>query len=115
MQISVETRPEGRAIVRLDGQLDLLSTTAVKQHLLQTINNGDVWLVVDMSRVSFVDSSGLAALISGLKAARMAGGGMHIASPGEEVQNILEFTRIDRVMPISPTLEESLEKLVSET
>jgi len=90
------------------GKLDLLSTADVKQQLTQTVHNGSPRLVAELSKVGFIDSSGLAALISGLKTARMAGGDLRLVGAGVEVRNILEFTRLDRVLHIHDTLEEAL-------
>jgi len=108
MDIAIETRPEGIAVVRLNGQLDLRTTSTVKQRLNQVIAEGSTRLVVDFAHVTFIDSSGLAALISGLKAARAAGGDLSIANTSEEVTTIFEFTRLNRVMPLYATVDEAL-------
>ncbi|MCU1534627.1 MAG: anti-sigma factor antagonist, partial [Glaciihabitans sp.] len=56
-------------------------------------------VVVDLTRVEFMDSSGLGALVSGMKAARLAGGDLRIASPTEQVKLVLQLTNMDRVLP----------------
>lgn len=111
MDIAVETRPEGIAVVWLTGQLDLRSTGMVKQRLGQVIASGSTRLVVDFARVTFVDSSGLAALISGLKAARAGGGDLCLANASEEVATIFEFTRLNRVISLYPTIDDALAAL----
>ncbi len=108
MEMTVETRPDGVAIITMVGKLDLLSTAAVKQQLTQTVHDGTPRLVIELSQVGFIDSSGLAALISGLKTARMAGGDVYLVCPGVEVRNILEFTRLDRVLQMYDSLEAAL-------
>ena len=62
-------------------------------------------LVVDLDAVTFVDSSGLGALIGGLKAARQAGGDLRIARPGEQARAILELTTLNRVLRPHRTVE----------
>ena len=110
MDITIETRPSGAAVVTLSGRLDLLSAGEVKQQLTKAVADGRKKLVVDLSGVTFVDSSGLGALISGLKAARLAGGDLRIARPGEQARVILGLTTLDRVMKPYGTVEEALDE-----
>src|SRR3712207_4880902 len=98
MEVTVETRNGGIAVVRSVGRLDLLSAADVKQRLTDTVAAGRRRLVVDLGGVDFIDSSGLGALIGGLKAARLAGGDLRIARPSEQARTILELTTLDRVL-----------------
>ena len=107
MQIDVQGR-DGAAVVRLNGRLDLLSAPDVKGRLGQVVAQGDRRIVVDLNDVSFVDSSGLGALIGGLKAARQAGGDLRIARPAQQAQTILELTTLNRVLRPYATVEEAL-------
>jgi len=107
VQIDVQGR-DGAAVVRLNGRLDLLSAPDVKGRLGQVVAQGDRRIVVDLNDVSFVDSSGLGALIGGLKAARQAGGDLRIARPAQQAQTILELTTLNRVLRPYATVEEAL-------
>jgi anti-sigma B factor antagonist len=62
----------------------------------------------DLGAVPFVDSSGLGALIGGLKAARLAGGDLRLARPAEQAAMILELTNLSRVLRAHATVEEAL-------
>ena len=84
MEITINLAGEQAAVVQLRGRLDLLVASEVKQRLAKAVQDGFQLLVIDMSDVSFVDSSGLGALIGGLKAARMAGGDLRLASVGAQ-------------------------------
>ncbi len=108
MQVSIEKREGQVAVVTPDGRLDLASASEFKQTLNDIVEAGDRILVVDLSNVSFVDSSGLGALISGMKATRLAGGDLRIARVGEQARLILELTTLDKVIKIYPTVEEAL-------
>ena len=108
MDVTVEPRTEGVAVVRLAGRLDLSAAADVKQRLLETVVAGHPRLVVDIGEVTFIDSSGLGALIGGLKAARIAGGSLCIARAGEQARLILDLTTLDRVLRSYPTVEEAL-------
>ena len=108
MEVTVESRNGGIAVVRSVGRLDLLSAAEVKQRLTDAVAAGRRRLVVDLGGVEFIDSSGLGALIGGLKAARLAGGDLRIARPSEQARTILELTTLDRVLRPYATVEEAL-------
>ena len=108
MQISIEKREGQVAVVTPEGRLDLASASEFKQVLNDAVKAGDKIIVVDLSKVPFVDSSGLGALISGMKATRLAGGDLRIAQVGEQARLILELTTLDKVMKLYPTVEEAL-------
>jgi anti-anti-sigma factor len=62
------------------------------------VSDGYCKLVIDMTNITFIDSTGLGALISGLKATRKAGGDMRLACPGEQTLTLLRLTSLDRVL-----------------
>ena len=105
--MTINVRPSGEAVFQPVGRLDLLSASAIKQQFSQAVADGQKRLVVDLGEVSFVDSSGLGALISGLKSARAAGGYLRIARPSEQARLILELTTLHRVLPPYATVEEA--------
>jgi anti-anti-sigma factor len=63
--------------------------------------------VVDFSDVVFIDSSGLGALIAGLKATRRSGGDLRIAHVPEQVMTVLRLTNLDRVLRAHPTVADA--------
>jgi anti-sigma B factor antagonist len=108
MEISAERRDGGVTVVRPEGRLDLLSAAELKRLLVEEVGAGQHRLVVDLMGVTFIDSSGLGALIGGLKAARTAGGNLRLARAGEQALTILELTTLDRVLRPYPTVEAAL-------
>ena len=62
---------------------------------------------MDLSSTEFMDSSGLGALVAGLKTARQAGGDLRIASPSAQVQTVLSLTNLDRVLRAHETVEQA--------
>lgn len=107
MNIQVDERPDKVTVIALSGRLDLLSAADVKQRLADSVAGGRR-CVVDMNQISFVDSSGLGALIGGLKAARVQGGDLRIARVPQQARIILELTTLDRVLRPYSTVEEAL-------
>ena len=108
MEISAERRYGGVTVVRPEGRLDLLSAAELKRLLVEEVGAGQNRLVVDLLGVTFIDSSGLGALIGGLKATRTAGGNLRLARAGEQALTILELTTLDRVLRPYPTVEAAL-------
>jgi anti-sigma B factor antagonist len=107
MILQSEQGDNGITIVRMEGRLDLLTAADVKRDLADLIADGRRRLIFDLERVSFVDSSGLGALISGLKAARQAGGDLRIARPNAQVHTLLKLTTLERVLRPYETIEEA--------
>ena len=92
-----ESRQVGTStVVQPTGRLNMVAAPRLREQLHGLVENGSSRLVVDLSRTDFIDSSGLGALVSGLKAARQAGGDLRIAAPTAQVQSVLALTRLDR-------------------
>jgi len=108
MELMVDNRTGGVAVTRPRGRLDRLTAVELGRRLTAVIGDGSDRLVVDLAGVSFIDSSGLGALIGGLKAARKAGGDLRIARPDARARNLFELMSLERVLRIYPTVEEAL-------
>lgn len=83
----------------------MVAAPALRTELHGLIEGGNTRLVVDLSATEFIDSSGLGALISGLKLARQAGGDLRIAAPTTQVETVLSLTNLDRVLRAHPTAD----------
>lgn len=92
------TTDSGVTVVRPDGRLNMVAAPALRKQLHDLVQGGSARLVVDLSGTEFIDSSGLGALISGLKVARQAGGDLRIAAPTKQVITVLELTNLNRVL-----------------
>jgi anti-sigma B factor antagonist len=103
MESTVELLDAGVAVVRLAGRLNMVTAGELREQLATTIAAGNARVVVDLAGVDFIDSSGLGALISGLKTARQAGGDLRIAAPTEQVRLVLQLTNLERVLTPYPS------------
>lgn len=92
------TTDSGVVVLRPEGRLNMVVAPDLREQLHDLVRSGSTRLVVDLSAVDTMDASGLGALISGLKAARQAGGDLRIASPGEQATAVLELTNLNRVL-----------------
>jgi anti-sigma B factor antagonist len=107
MDQSVDLLEDGSAVLRLQGKLNMVSAPAVREAIVSLVSEGHPRVVVDLSGVPFLDSSGLGALIAGLKSTRQAGGDLRIASPTEQVRLVLQLTNMERVLTPYATAEEA--------
>ena len=79
------------------GSARMVTAPVLREQLHTQVQRGNLDVVVDLSGVDLIDSSGLSALISGLKAARQAGGSLRIARPSKQARSILKLTNLHRV------------------
>jgi len=100
MDVTV-TVEDGVAIIVMDGHLDALSAPQAKE-AFREYGSGQYHAIVDLAKVSFIDSSGLASLISGLKTFRAQGKQFRLAAVQPNVRQVLTLTMLDRAFDISP-------------
>ena len=92
------TAGDDYAVIRPEGRLTAPTVPQLRVAVDDLVAAGTARIVVDLSGTEFVDSSGLGALIGGLKAARLAGGDLRIAGVTEPVRRVLKLTNLDRVL-----------------
>lgn len=100
MQIEVTHNGDVCVITPLESRIDAYVARAFRAALLEQIEQGRTSLLVNLSRVQFMDSSGLGALVSALKRLGRAGE-LRVCGPTDTVRSMLELTRLTRVIPIA--------------
>jgi anti-sigma B factor antagonist len=98
MNFDTESIDTTTAVIKPKGRLTMVSTAGLRSLVAETVAGGQNHLVIDLSETEFIDSSGLGALVAGLKSARQAGGDLRIARPSDQVRTVLELTNLDRVL-----------------
>ncbi|MES2767357.1 MAG: STAS domain-containing protein [Bacteroidota bacterium] len=91
-------------------RLDAKVAVSFKEAMVEFINTGSTLIVLDLSGVDFVDSSGLGAIVSSLKVLGRKGD-IVIAGVGTSVLQMFSLTRMDKVFKMFPTQEEALQAL----
>jgi anti-sigma B factor antagonist len=109
MEIAVTKPDPGKATVTPVGRVDADNGSQLKTALQDLAAGGVLLIVVDLQQVDFMDSSGLSALVSGLRALRERGGSLHLCRPQPQPLTALKLTMLDRVFPIFATPEEALD------
>ena len=85
----------------LDGRFDAFETEIFRQKIDDALDAGQTNLLVDLSQVTFIDSSGLAELVRGMKRSRQAGGDLQLLQPSNPVAVILELTGLDKAFVVA--------------
>jgi anti-sigma B factor antagonist len=111
MSISVNRQMlDGVAVLEIEGRLVGASVNEARQSINSLIADNVLCLVVDLSGVRFVDSSGLGMLVASLRAAAAKGGDVKLAGPTSEVRALLSLTRLDRVFDIHREPDTAVER-----
>jgi anti-sigma B factor antagonist len=97
MEVDTEVGDDS-VVIRPTGRLTMVVTPQLRNLITETVQAGRTLIVVDLAACEFVDSSGLGALIAGLKTARQAGGDLRIACVGPQIATVLRLTNLDRVL-----------------
>lgn len=95
-------------VLPLEGEIDLHVSPRVAVSLAQIAQKKPAQVVVDLSRVSYIDSSGLAVLIEGMQNAADYGGKFALVGLQENVRSIFEIARLDQVFRIFPDVASAL-------
>lgn len=74
----------------------------------ECIDDGKKNLVIDLSQVQFINSSGLGLLINGVTTMKNAGGRLKIAGASAKIQNLFKITRLESMMEQYPTMQEAV-------
>ena len=99
---------ENVTVLQLAGSLDISNAHHIRQTLIDETSDESAQVVVNLRDLSFVDSSGLAALVQGLKRAREHQGKLCLCSLQSPARLIFEMTRLDKVFEIFVSEEEAV-------
>ena len=95
------------AVIRTSGRLNMVAAPKLRDLVAHIVHqDGRSHVVVDLADTDFMDSSGLGALIAGLKTARAAGGDLRIARAQTQVLTVLQLTNLDQILHPHDTVEE---------
>ncbi len=94
-------------IFDIDGDIDINSSPEMREAFEDIAIAKTMKVVVNLSNVSYVDSSGLATLVEMLKKTRSYGGKLRLASLAPKVKSLFEITKLEKLFDIFDTEEEA--------
>jgi anti-sigma B factor antagonist len=112
VEISVSRTKAGDVpIVAVSGEVDVYSAPALKDNITELLQSGVTTLIVDLSGVAFLDSTGLGALVEARAATSDAGGSLPIVCSQERILKLFTITGLDGVFTIHPTIGDAVAAL----
>jgi len=105
MQIAT-TPGSDRYVITVSGEVDLATSPDLDAAIIAALDSGAGSLVVDLTDVSFMDSSGLGVIVRGLKRCREADKDLDLVITNERVLKVFGITGLDQVIPIHDSLED---------
>ena len=106
--IKTEQVSDNTYVISLAGEVDLYTAPEFKQQLLEVIAQGGKDVIVDFADTTFIDSTTLGVLVSGVKRLRSNDGQLSLVCSDRNITKIFEITGLDRVFTIHPTRDEAL-------
>ena len=100
--------PDEPNVLPLEGEIDLHVSPRISAALAALCEQKPQRLVIDLSKVTYIDSSGLAVLIEGMQNVEAYGGKFILAGIQENVKPIFEIARLDQVFIIFPHVDAAL-------
>lgn len=107
--LTTEESDSGTAVLVLTGEVDLYTAPELKQELVRVIDAGARAVVVDLTDTTFIDSTTLGVLISGVKRLRPDGRGFELVVTDKHIRKIFEITGLDRVFSLHEDRAAALE------
>jgi anti-sigma B factor antagonist len=106
--LTITVRSEhGAVIAAVTGEIDISTVAQLRERLFELADNGGT-LIVDLNRVTFIDSAGLGALVGAARRAAAHGGSLHAICAQPQPRKLLWMTGVDRRIPLAATVDDVL-------
>ncbi len=101
------TKTEGDfSVIYLAGEIDLYCSADARMEILAQLSESRP-VIVDLSRVEYIDSSGIASLVEGLQMAKKNKLAFSLAAVSEAAMQVIKLARLDKVFTIHPTVNDA--------
>lgn len=107
MKIEI-TDHKGVKVVAVTGDIDMYTSPELRKELMSIINKKAPVLCIDFRDVSYIDSSGIATFVEGLKGMMGYGGKLKFLGIPPKIAEIFNFSKLDKVFDIYGSLEDAL-------
>ena len=99
---------EGVLVFQVDGEINIGSSQDLKKHFDKQSSKK---VVVDLEKVTYIDSSGLATLVEMLKKTKVQGGSLGLAGLSDKVRSLFEITKLDKLFLITRNQDEAVSRV----
>ena len=107
MNVTIEPLPKG-TLLAVEGQVDMHTSPELRTKLREVLEKKTSPVVVDLTKVGFIDSSGLATLIEALQAVGKYGGRLRLCGLTPAVKNLFKLSNLISIFDIRETREDAV-------
>jgi len=107
LSLNVSER-EGWAILSVGGEVDVATAPRLREQLIDLVNGGQHRIVVDLSDVEFLDSTGLGVLVGALKRVRTQDGDLALVCTESRILKVFEITGLTKVFTMYESVDEAV-------
>ena len=102
MNFKMDTRTleQSLPIIELEGEVDVYTAPQLKQQMISILEGGAKMMVVNLTKVDYLDSTALGVLIGGLKRMRERDGNLVLICPSPRIRRVFEITGLDKIFDI---------------
>ncbi len=109
LRLGLDTRNvAGVPVLAVSGEIDIYTAPLFKQAVVKVVAEGNNHVVIDLSEVTFMDSSGFGTLLGATRRLRPSGGGLHLAHANSTIQRMLRLTRLDSIIDVHDTVDDAV-------
>lgn len=102
--LRIEVREEGDVVVHLVGELDVLTAPDVRTTLFDLAASGEPSVVVDLTNLTFIDSTGLGVLVGAHERFRLDSGELTLRNATRPVARVLDLSGVKRVLHVEDSV-----------
>ena len=111
MAVRIDSK-QGLTVCHIDGEIDINSSPMIKKSFDKLISQKTSKIVINLSKVTYVDSSGLATLVEILKNMRSYGGRMRLACMSPKIKSLFEITKLEKLFEIMADESEAISTFI---
>jgi len=105
--MQAKTSGDGVTVFEVSGEVEFCTAPALRHALLLSTRNHHSLIVLDLSKVTFIDSSGVGALVFGCRRTRADRGALAIAAPSPHVSHVLKVMGLLKVFAVFDSVEQA--------
>jgi anti-sigma B factor antagonist len=99
---------KGKKIIAITGDVDMYSSPELRNEMMAHIGNKATALYINLESVTYIDSSGIATFVEGLKSMKLYGGKLRFCGIPDSILEIFRFSKLDRVFEIHNTVDDAI-------
>lgn len=108
--MKMTTDREGDIFVcRLEGEIDFNNSPELRKSFIKLIEDQARKVILDLEKVTYIDSSGLATLVEMLQKLKNSSGRLKLANLQEKVKSVFEITKLEKIFEIYPQIQQAIE------